>query len=390
MSYDFDIIKQRIGGHRSKFDSMQAYFGISPQDGIAMWVADMDFDAAPCVLDALRADIDSGYLGYFGNPGPVNDAVCGWMTQCHGWAVDPSWIRYSHGVIHGFSMTLEAFSNPGDDIVLFTPVYHAFFNRARAMQRGILESRLVLRDGQYHMDLDALAAQLTGKERIVVLCSPHNPGGRVWSAAELAALAEFCAAHDLLLLSDEIHMDLTFPGTRHVPTATAAPDCTPRLVTLTAASKGFNMAGGETGFAIIADAALRERFDAVHKRMGGTPNRFGMLMTKSAFLHGQDWSQALRAYLAGNFTLWRDRIGALPGIGVMDMQSTYLSWVDFADTGMPPGESTERLHAAGIAMSPGAQFGQGGETWHRFNIAMPRPLLEQAIGRIETAFRDLQ
>jgi cystathionine beta-lyase len=161
-------------------------------------------------------------------------------------------------------------------------------------------------------------------------------------------------------------------------------------VTITAASKGFNIAGGETGFAIIEDDALRARFDAAHKTMGGTPNRFGMLMTKAAFTEGAAWSAAVRAYLEGNFALWRDRIGALPGITVMEMQSTYLSWVDFSGTGMAPDETTRRLHAAGIAMSPGAQFGKGGADWHRFNIAMPRPRLEEAIARIEGAFADLQ
>ncbi len=390
MNFDFDREKDRAGGHRSKFDNMQAFCGLTPDTGIAMWVADMDFDAAPCILDALRADLDSGYLGYFGNPGPVTDAIRGWMQARHGWSVDPAWIRFSHGVVNAFAMTLQAFSDPGEDIIVFSPVYHAFYSKARAMGRGILESQLVLQDGQYRMDLDALAGQLTGKERIAVFCSPHNPGGRLWDADEIRALAAFCAAHDLLLLSDEIHMDLCFPGARHLPTATTAPDATPRLVTITAASKGFNIAGGETGFAIIEDPTLRARFDVAHKMMGGTPNRFGMLMTKAALTEGAAWSEAVRAYLGGNFALWRDRIGALPGVSVMDMQATYLSWVDFERTGMAPGETTARLHEAGIAMSPGAQFGQGGEHWHRFNIAMPRRRLERAIERIETAFSDLQ
>ncbi|MDJ0628054.1 MAG: PatB family C-S lyase [Rhodobacter sp.] len=387
---DFEPIKDRSGRHATKWDSMQAFCGLTPDSAIAMWVADMDFDAAPCIKAALQGEIDNGFLGYFGNPGPVNDAICTWMAERHGWQVQPEWLRYSHGVVSGFAMVLEAFSDPGDAIILFTPVYHAFFTKARAMDREILQSRLELRDGQYHMDLDALAGRLTGRERIVTLCSPHNPGGRLWTADELRELAEFCDTHDLILCSDEIHMDLAFPGARHIPTATAAPGATPRLVTITAASKGFNIAGGETGFAIIEDTDLRARFDAAHKKMGGTPNRFGMLMTKAAFTEGADWSEAVRAYLAGNFALWRDRIGALPGVAVMDMACTYLTWVDFSGTGMPPEETTARLHGAGIAMSPGAQFGDGGENWHRFNIAMPRPLLEQAVARVESAFSDLQ
>lgn len=388
---DFDRIKNRTGTHAAKWDAMEAFSGVAPDDGISMFVADMDFEAADCIRDALRQEAENGYLGYFGAPGPVTQAVCDWMRTTHGWDVNPDWVSYSHGVVSGFGMVLEAFSDPGDSIVLFTPVYHAFYAKARAKGREILESEMTLRDGRYEMDLDALASQLTGREKIVVLCSPHNPGGRLWEASEISALADFCAAHDLLLLSDEIHMDLTFPGARHVPTAVAAPQATDRLITITAASKGFNIAGGETGFLIVEDDALRAKVDAAQKSYGGTPNRFGMLMTKAAFTDGRDWSEACRAYLAENFAIWKERIGALPGVEVMDMNSTYLTWVDFANTGMSPEETTRRIReTARIAQSPGAQFGKGGENFHRFNIAMPRARLMEAIDRLEQAFGDLQ
>ena len=265
---------------------------------------------------------------------------------------------------------------PGDGVVLFTPVYHAFFKKAAAKRRGVVQSEMVLKDGRYFMDFDTLETQLTGREKIAVLCSPHNPGGRLWSAEEIRELAAFCQKHDLLLLSDEIHMDLAFPDAKHVPTAVAAPDSIDRLVVITAASKGFNLAGGETGFMIVPDPALREKLAPVQLEYGGTPNRFGMLMTRAAFTGGQDWSEAVRAYLAENFALWRDRISAIPGISVMDMPSTYLTWVDFAGTGMSPEETERRIRQdARIAQSPGADFGKGGENFHRFNIAMPRPRL---------------
>jgi cystathionine beta-lyase len=390
VEFNFDEVKDRRGGHRAKWDHMEEACGVSPEDGIAMWVADMDFDAAPCILGALHADIASGFLGYFGNFGPVTEAVCDWMREMHGWPVEPGWVRYTHGVVAGFGMVLEAFSEPGDSVILFTPVYHAFFRKAAAMGRKVLQSELVLRDGRYEMDLEALATQLTGREKIAVLCSPHNPGGRLWTADEIAALDAFCAEHGLILCSDEIHMDLTFPGVAHLPTAVAAPASLPRLVTITAASKGFNIAGGETGFAIIPDDALRARFDRAHAKLGGTPNRFGMLMTKAAFTGGHEWSEAVRGYIAANFELWRARIGAIPGVRVMDMQATYLSWVDFRGTGMSGDESLERIRLAGIGVNRGEVFGQGGAGWHRFNIAMPRTRLIEAIERLEEAFADLQ
>jgi cystathionine beta-lyase len=321
----------------------------------------------------------------------VSEAVCNWIPSRHGWAIQPDWIYYSHGVVAGYATVLEAFTEPGDAVILFSPVYHTFFNKTRAKGREILRSPLVERDGRFEMDLDALAASLTGREKLLILCSPHNPGGRLWSADEIRAVATFCETHDLLLVSDEIHMDLTFPGAAHIPTAVAAPDATPRLVVLTAASKAFNIAGGETGMVIIEDPAIRESYHAAHMAFGGTPNRFGMIMIKAALTDGEPWLEAAQEYIAENFRLWRDRIGALPGVSVMDMQATYLAWVDFSGTGLSDDQISQRIaEDARIAASPGPAFGEGGALHKRFNIAMPRPRLIEAIERIEGAFADLQ
>jgi cysteine-S-conjugate beta-lyase len=391
MSFEFDSAPSGRGHHAQKWDDMERLWGVSAEDAIPMFVADMDFRAAPCILLALQTEIDRGYMGYFGQTERVSAAVVQWMGRRHGWTFDPGILRYTHGVVAGFAMVLDAFSSVGDGVIVFSPVYHAFYGKARALGREIVESPMHIKNGRFEMDLDALEASLKGHEKILVMCSPHNPGGRIWTAEELRAVAAFCARHDLLLLSDEIHMDLTFPGVAHVPTSVAAPEARGRLVTLTAASKGFNTAGGETGFVVIEDDDLRARFDVSHKSRGGTPNRFGMIMTRAAFTDGAPWSDAVRAYLADNFALWRDQIGALPGIKVMDMQATYLSWVDFRNTGCDTADITRRLNGdARVVMSPGAQFGTGGEGWHRFNIAMPRSRLAEAIGRIQAAFADLQ
>ncbi len=258
------------------------------------------------------------------------------------------------------------------------------------MGRDVVESHLVPKDGAFHMDLDALAAALTGREKIVTLCSPHNPGGRLWSAEELQELADFCAEHDLILISDEIHMDLVFPGASFVPTAVAASGHLDRLVVLTAASKGFNLAGGETGLMIVPDDALRTTIDKVMLDRESSPNRFGMAMTMAAFAESGDWSHAVCAYLAENFRLFSDRIGAIPGVSVMPMQATYLAWVDFSALGMTDKELMERVLAAKVAPSPGTQFGSGGSGHLRFNLALPRRTLVKAVERIEAAFADLQ
>ncbi len=387
----FDAPLSLAGHHAQVIDDMQDFSGVSPDGGIAMWVADMQFRAADCILDAVRAEVDRGYMGYFGDKAPVSAAVAGWLDRRHGWRIDPSVVRFTHGVVAGFATAIDAVSAPGDAVILFSPVYHAFYRKLAVMGRSVLESPLVLKDGRYEMDLDALGASLKGNEKALVLCSPHNPGGRLWSEDELRAVAAFCERHDLILISDEIHMDLTFPGARHIPTSVAAPEARPRLIVLTAASKAFNIAGGETGYVVIEDAGLLRTFDAAQAARGGTPNRFGMIMTKAAYTGGDAWLDSARAYIADNFALWKARIGALPGVEVMDMQSTYLSWVNLAGTGCSEAEIRQRLNSeARIAMSYGAPFGSGSDGYYRFNLALPRPLLTEAIGRIEAAFADLQ
>ncbi|MGB5556950.1 MAG: PatB family C-S lyase [Paracoccaceae bacterium] len=391
MPVDFDKMIAIKDHHTMKYDDMEKYVGVTADDAISMWVADMDFPAADCIRDALRAEIDNGFLGYFGNPDPVAQAACDWISRRHGWPPQPDWFHFCHGIVAGYATVLEAFSDPGDHVILFSPVYHSFFGKTRAKGREILQSPLIERNDRYEMDLDALAASLTGREKILVFCSPHNPGGRLWSTAEIRAVAAFCKTHDLILISDEIHMDLIHPGAAHIATAVAAPDAMPRLIVLTAASKTFNIAGGETGMVIIGDPELRATYHAAHMALGGTPNRFGMIMTKAALTGGEPWLDEARAYIAENFRLWHDRIGALPGVRVMDMQATYLAWVDFTDTGLSDDEITQRLAKdARIAASPGPAFGTGGALHKRFNVAMPRARLIEAIERIEAAFADLQ
>jgi cystathionine beta-lyase len=390
MSFDFDTPVPLRGTHCSKYDGIEAAYGRDDPEMIPMWVADMDFRAAQPVLDALQREVDRGVIGYFNKPMPVMETVARWYETQHGWAVDPGCIRFTHGVIGGYGVALKTFTEPGDGVIVFSPVYHAFFRQIEAMGRVAVESPLVLKDGVYHMDLEGLAQSLTGSEKAVTLCSPHNPGGRVWTADELRALAEFCKTHDLILISDEIHMDLTFPGVAFVPTCVAAPECADRLVVLTAASKGFNLAGGETGLILVPDDGLRRRVDRVMVDRESTANRFGALMTKAAFQDGAEWSAALRDYIAENFRVFEDRLNAIPGVRVMPMKATYLAWADFNDLGMSDDQLMDRVLNAKVVPSKGTSFRQGGSGHLRFNLALPRPTLLEAISRIEDAFSDLQ
>lgn len=390
MTYDFDNPLQLRGAHTLKYDGIKKVFGIDDPDMIPMFVADMDYAAAPAIRAAMQAEIDRGYFGYFTDTSEADAAVAGWYARCHGWDFDPKAVRYTHGVVNGFGDVLATFSEPGDSVILFSPVYHAFFRQTRAMGREVLESPLKTENGRFVMDFGALRGSLTGREKILTLCSPHNPGGRIWDEEEIRQVADFCGEHGLILVSDEIHMDLTFPGVEFMPTAVAAPNCVDRLVVLTAASKAFNIAGGETGLLICPDPDLRARIDRVILDRESSPSRFGMTMITAAFTECDDWLGAVRGYLAENFRIFAERMNALPGVSVMDMQSTYLTWVNFSGLGMDDKELMGRILDAKVAPSPGTQFGTGGSGHMRFNVALPRPVLLMAIERLEKAFADLQ
>lgn len=390
---DFDEPIDRLGTLCSKWDDMHKIFGVAPQDGIAMWVADMDFRPPAPVQQAVEAMARHGIYGYPGEHRPYLEAIRWWMQNRHGWTVEPEWILTAHGLVNGTALCVDTFTAPGDAVVLMTPVYHGFARVIRAAGRGITEFPLVVEDGEYRMDWEGWAGLMTGREKMLVLCSPHNPGGRVWSEAELRQVAEFCAAHDLILVSDEIHHDLVLPGSpRHHVLARLVPEAAPRLITLTAATKTFNIAGAHIGNLIVADPDLRRRLSQRFTALGISPGLFGLNMVAAAYSpEGAAWVDDLVAYLDGNRQVFDRGIAAIPGLRSMPLQATYLAWVDFAGTGMAPAEIERRIaHDARIAASGGASFGTGGESFVRFNLATTRARVEAAVERMSRAFGDLQ
>lgn len=391
--FDFDRVIQRRGTHSSKWDNIAKLSGITAPDAIPMWVADMDFTAPPSVTEALAATVERGVYGYYADTGTWSEALASWMARRHGLKVDPAWVSPTPGIVSGLGLILQALTEPGDEVVVFPPVYHAFRRIIVANQRRIFDAELVEANGRYAMDLDALAAKLTPRTKIVFLCSPHNPGGTVWSPAELNALGTFCIKHNLILVSDEIHCDLVFPGARHTPTLTAAPECADRLITCVAATKTFNLAGAHVGACFTSNADFKKRIDARIMASGlGSYNSFGMIATEAAWRTGDAWLDALLPYLARNRDMLHTRIeAAAPGARAMKLDATYLSWIDFAGTGLSPEEVNKRVkQTARIFPSPGEQFGPGGETRLRLNFATPRSILEEALGRLDEAFRDLR
>lgn len=389
---NFDEPIDRRGTRCSKWDMMEPLFGISPQDGLAMWVADMDFRPPPCVQKALEGMLAHGVYGYSGDFSAYHAAIQWWMANRHGWQVAAEHIFTTHGLVNGTAMCVDTFTAPGDHVVLTTPVYHAFARVIKAAGREVTECPLTLTGDRLTMDFDAWDARMTGREKMLILCSPHNPGGRVWTVAELRGVADFCIRHDLLLVSDEIHHDLLMPGHKHTVMALAAPDIADRLVMMTATTKTFNIAGAHIGNVIIADPALRERFAQRMNAMGISPNAFGLFMAAAAYSpEGAAWVDALMVYLEGNRQLFDAGINAIPGLRSIPLEATYLAWVDFSGTGMTREEFTARIEkTARIAANYGHTFGLGGESFMRFNIATPRALIAEAVDRLQKAFADLQ
>jgi len=387
----FDEIINRFGSHSVKWDMMEKLYDVPQQDGIAMWVADMDFRAPQCIQDAVAKLHEHGIYGYYGDDRSYRAAICWWMQNRHGWTVDPEAIFTTHGLVNGTAMCVETFTQPGDGVILMTPVYHAFAKVIRANGRRVVECELTNGNGRYEMDFEAWDAQLDGSEKMVILCSPHNPGGRVWTREELEGVAAFAKRHDLILVSDEIHHDLVFPGTTH--TAMSLIDgIEDRLIMMTATTKTFNIAGSHAGNVIISDPAMRQKFASRMMGLGLSPNAFGLHMAEAAYSpEGAAWVDKLVSYLDGNRKLFDDAINTIPGLKSMPLEATYLAWVDFSGTGMNREEFTNRVQQeAKIAVNHGPTFGSGGEEFLRFNIATPRALVQQAVERMHTAFADLQ
>lgn len=391
MKMDFDTPINRKGTHSTKWDMMEPVFGVPGEDGLPMWVADMDFRSPDCVQEAVRRVLDHGNYGYYGDDGDYLAAIQWWMAHRHGWTVEPDWIFTTHGLVNGTALCLQAFTQPGDGVVLMTPVYHAFSRVIKAAGRQVVECRLALEEGRYRMDFDAWDAQMTGREKMVILCSPHNPGGRVWSISELRELAEFCRRHDLILVSDEIHHDLVKPGHKHHVMASIE-GILDRLVVMTAASKTFNIAGMHIGNVIVPDPGLRARFKQVMLMLGISPNSIGMHMVTAAYSpEGAAWVDRLNLYLDGNRRVFDAGVNAIPGLRSMPLEATYLAWVSFAGTGMTRSEFTDRVEkGALIAANHGNTFGAGGESFLRFNLGAPRQTIQQAVERLARAFGDLQ
>lgn len=389
---DFDTIIDRRGTRSSKWDKMETLFGVSPQDGLAMWTADSDYQTAPCVIEAVKEAAEHGVFGYSWQHPEYLQAVQWWMKTRHSWDIETDWVLTTQGLGNAIALSLDVWSRPGDGVVIFSPVYHEFAHKVNKAGRTVTECPLARDGGTYNLDLDDAQSRLNGTEKLLLWCSPQNPSGRVWTPEELRAVAAFAQRNDLILVSDEIHHDLVYPGSTFVPMDAAAPEARAWTVTLTAASKTFNIAGQRTGNMIIPDPELRAAMRQRLNTLDYDPSALGVAMITAAYSpEGAEWVDAQIAHLEGNRKLFDDAVNALPGLKSLPLQSTYLAWVDFSGTGMSRAEFIKRLREdAKIATSPGDGFGTGGEFMERFNLATQRARVEEACRRLTAAFSDLQ
>ena len=385
MIYDFDAAVDRGATASSKWDGRRERFGTD--DLLPMWVADMDFPSPAPVVEALVRRAQHGVFGYTLRPDSYYEAIVGWFARRHGLALEREWIAYSPGVVPALHILVQTFTDPGDRVVIQPPVYHPFMNVIRAHGREIASNPLVPADGRYQIDFDGLDDALKGS-RLLILCSPHNPVGRVWTRAELERLGELCLRRGVLVIADEIHCDLVFDGHRHVPFASLGPELAQISFTCVAPSKTFNVAGLYTACIVIPDAAKRERYEAAVRDLSiGGANPFGAAALEAAYRHGDEWLEQLLVYLDGNARLVESHIRErIPEIRVRRPEGTYLAWLDCRGLGLTPERLDDWMRReARVGMDEGYKFGAGGEGFLRFNFGCPRPLVREALARLERA-----
>ncbi len=385
----FDIPVERHGTDSLKFD--RALSRHRSPDLLSLWVADMDFKTPDAVTDAIVERTRHGIFGYTEPDDSYYEAVAGWMSDRHGWAVKKEWFVILPGVVFGLAAAVRAFSQPGDAVLIMPPVYYPFTEVIVDNGRELAEVPLVYsrESGRYSIDYDAFEhTAVASGAKLFLLCSPHNPAGRIWTRDELVRLGEICLSHGITIVSDEIHMDFERTGYRHIPTASISSELAHNTVSLTSASKTFNLAGLHAAHAIIENPELRKRFTAEVQAAGYSQgNTLGLVATKAAYQHGGAWLDALLEYLEDNWRFLGEFIEErLPELSLIKAEGTYLAWIDCSSLGMDDGELQRFiLEDAGLWLDQGHIFGKSGSGFIRINIATQQSYLRKALEQLEAA-----
>lgn len=381
MKYDFDKIIPRRGTNSVKWD-------VAKEDGvIPMWVADMDFQAAPCIRQALKERMDHGVFGYTLVPNSYYESIISWFDRRHQWHIERDWILYTSGVVPAISAIIKALTEPGDKVLVQTPVYNCFFSSIRNNGCTTAENALVRKGNSYEIDFDDFEKQAADeKTKVFLLCNPHNPAGRVWTPEELSRMNEICLKHGVQVISDEIHCELVMPGYKFTPFAAVSKACQDNCITTNSPTKSFNIAGLQIANIITNNDTIKRKIDrAININEVCDVNPFGVIALQAAYNEGESWIDQLNLYLWENYKVLKDFFQEhLPKLKVLKLEGTYLVWIDISATGLKADELTNELLQHGkVMVNSGTMYGKTtGADYLRLNIAMPRSLMLEALQRI--------
>lgn len=391
MRSNFDIIQDRRNTGSLKWDCTEKIF--NNKDVLPMWIADMDFLAPDKVIEAIGKRNDHGIFGYMENmPESYCKTLANWMYNRHGWSIKMEWMKYTPGVVSALSAAVTGLTEPGEGIIIQAPVYPPFCEVIKNNGRKLINNPLKLVNRRYVMDFDDLERKIKSGARMIILCSPHNPVGRVWDMDELVCLGRLCHENNVIIVSDEIHSDIVYKNHKHIPIASISDELALNSITCIAASKTFGIAGLTTATAIIPNPALLDKFEKRLKGMGiDTGNIFGIVASEAAYNYGEEWLEKLLEYLQDNLKLLLDFIERnIPEISVVKPEGTYLVWLDCSRLRLNPDKLFEfMVNNAKVGLNNGATFGIEGCGYLRINIACQRVILLEGLKRIDKAVKDL-
>lgn len=387
MKYNFDEIIDRTHTDTVKYDSLDAVFGA--KDLTPLWVADMDFYSPPCIVEALKERVEHGIFGYTKATDRYFNSIVNWLKTRHQWEVEQSHITFVPGVVKGFAFAIDAFTQPGDSVIIQPPVYHPFRIVTETLGRTLVNNPLFLADGQYQIDFEGFRKSIQENNcKLFIFCNPHNPGGRVWTKEELAQLAEICWENNVLVVSDEIHSDLALPGYTHVPFASVSEHAADNCITLMAPSKTFNIAGIVSSFAVTTNDKIRAKYiNYLAPRELNQGTLFAYTATIAAYESGAEWLDELIQYIQGNIDFIDNYLKEnIPQIKAIIPQASFLVWLDCRELGLSQNELVQLfVGKAKLGLNNGTMFGPGGEGYMRLNVGSPRSILEKALNNLKNA-----
>ena len=390
MKFNFDKIIDRTNNFSAKWSEMNKNFGTN--DLLPMWVADMDFLTAPCVMEALKDRLEQGIFGYTTRPSSYNESIVNWLDNRFSWKINQEWLMFSPAVITSISLLIQNLTQKNDKIMIQEPVYSPFHSIVESNERSLVISPLVkLDDGSYVMDYEDIEAKIKDV-KVFILCNPHNPVGRVWTREELTRLGEICLKHNVLVISDEIHSDIILKNHKHTPFASISKEFRENTITCMAPTKTFNLAGLQSSFLVISNPYYYEVMDKAFSILDiKRNNAFSLVATEAAYNYGEDWLYELIKYIEDNVDFAIDYIkNHIPQLKVKKPEGTYLLWVDFSNLNVDKKDLKNALINKGrIALSDGSSFGIGGDGYYRINLACPRSMVLEGLKRIEFAIKSL-